>query len=148
MLARMAPRDGGVTAGDELRAREGVSDRKRGETVLSWAAVLAAGGAVFAWAACCVLPMSLALAGLGLAGLGLIAEQRTWITLAALPIIGGGWILTWRRARMSRIDCACAPPSRLAVGLLGVATILVLLALVWQPLVEPWALARIQSARG
>ncbi|HWU79195.1 MAG TPA: MFS transporter permease [Caulobacter sp.] len=120
---------------------------KPGETVLSWTAVVAAGGAVFAWAACCVLPMSLALAGLGLGGLGWIAGQRTWITLAAIGAIGTGWALTWRRARMCRTDKACAAPSRLGVGLLALATGLVLLALVWSPIIEPWALALIRSAR-
>lgn len=136
-----------MTASSGLRALRDGSGGKPAETALSWAAVAAAGGAVFAWAACCVLPMSLALAGLGLGGLSLIAEQRNWITLAALAVIGVGWILTWRRARMCRVDSACAAPSRLGIGLLGAATVLVLLALVWQPVVEPWALALIRSAR-
>jgi mercuric ion transport protein len=115
---------------------------------LSWAAVAAAAGAVFAWAACCVLPMSLALAGLGLGGLGWFAGQRTWITLAALAVIGVGWVVTWRRARTCRIDSSCGAPSRLGIGLLGAATLLVLVALIWQPIIEPWALALIRSARG
>ncbi len=118
------------------------------ETGLSWAAFAAAAGAVFAWAACCVLPMSLAVAGLGLGGLSWFAQQRAWITLAALGVIGAGWLLTWRRARMCRTDSACAPPSRLGTGLLAAATVLALLALAWQPFVEPWALALIRRARG
>ncbi|MBW0151181.1 MAG: MFS transporter permease [Phenylobacterium sp.] len=130
-----------------LRARRDGSGGKSGETALSWAAVAAAVGAVFAWAACCVLPMSLALAGLGLGGLSLIAEQRNWITLAALAVIGGGWLLTWRRARRCRVGSACAAPSRLGTRLLSAATALALLALLWQPVVEPWALALIRSAR-
>ena len=117
------------------------------ETALSWAAVAASAGAVFAWAACCVLPMSLSLAGLGLGGLSWVAGQRTWLTLAALGVIGMGWVLTWRRVRMCRLDSACAAPSRLGIGLLGAATVLVLLALIWQPIIEPWALALIRSAR-
>ncbi len=137
-----------MTASSGLRARRDGSGGKPAETVLSWAAVAAAGGAVFAWAACCVLPMSLAVAGLGLGGLSLVARQRTWITLIALAVIGVGWILTWRRARMCGIDRACASPSRLGIGLLGAATLLVLLALIWQPIVDPWALALIRSARG
>ena len=137
-----------MTASGQDQTRRGGSDGKPAETTLNWTALAAAAGAVFAWAACCVLPMSLALAGLGLGGLSLIAEQRTWITLAALAVVGIGWILTWRRARRCRIDSACAAPSRLGVGLLGAATILVLLALIWQPIVEPWALALIRNARG
>ena len=127
--------------------REGQGGRPF-ETGVSWAAAVAAGGAVFAWAACCVLPMSLALAGIGLGGLAWFAGLRTWITFAALGVIAAGWLLTWRRARMCRTDGACVPPSRLGIGLLAAATLLALLALVWQPFVEPWALALIRSARG
>jgi len=130
-----------------LRALRDGQGGKPAETALGWAAVAAGAGAVFAWAACCVLPMSLALAGLGLGGLSWVAGQRTWITLAALAAIGVGWVVAWRRARMCRIDSACAAPSRIGIGLLGAATVLVLLALIWQPLVEPWALALIRSAR-
>lgn len=137
-----------MTALSGLRAGRDGQDRKPAETVLSWAAVAAAAGAVFAWAACCVLPMSLALAGIGLGGLSWIAGQRTWITLAALGVIGVGWILTWRRARICRIDGACAAPSRLGIGLLGAATFLAMLALAWQPFIEPWALRLIRIARG
>lgn len=125
-------------------------DGSRGSPVgaaLGWAAMAAAATAVFAWAACCVLPMSLALAGLGLGGLGWFAGQRSWLTLAAVVVIGAGWALTSRRARMCRLDSACAAPSRLGTGMLGAATLLVLLALIWQPIVEPWALGLIRSAR-
>ncbi|WP_312165948.1 hypothetical protein [Phenylobacterium sp.] len=79
--------------------------------------------------------------------MSLIAEQRSWITFAALAVIGVGWTLTWRRARRCRVDSACAAPSRLGIGLLGAATVLVLLALIWQPIIEPWALTLIRSAR-
>lgn len=137
-----------MTASSGLRVGRRGLGGKAAETALSWAAIVAAGGAVFAWAACCVLPMSLALAGLGLGGLSLVAQQRSWITLAALAVIGLAWILTWRRAQRCRRDSACAAPSQLGVGLLGAATVLALLALIWQPLVEPWALALIRSARG
>lgn len=136
-----------MTASGGIRARPGREGGKPSETALSWAAVAAAAGAVFAWAACCVLPMSLALAGLGLGSFAWIAGQRTWITFAALGVIGVGWFLTWRRAQLCRTDAACRAPSRAAIALLGAATVLVLLALVWQPIVEPWALSLIRSAR-
>ena len=137
-----------MTASNGLRAQRAGPGRRPAETALSWAAFAAAAGAVFAWAACCVLPMSLALAGLGLGGFSWIAGQRTWITLAALVVIGVGWVLTWRRARMCKVDNACAAPSHLGIGLLSAATLLTLLALAWQPFVEPWALALIRNARG
>ena len=136
-----------MTASSGLPARRDGSGVKPAETALSWAALGAAAGAVFAWAACCVLPMSLALAGMGLGGLSWFAGQRTWITLAALAAISVGWILTWRRTRKCQADSACAAPSRFGIGLLGAATVLVLLALIWQPIVEPWALTLIRSAR-
>lgn len=136
-----------MTASDGLRALRGGPGRKPTETALSWAAVVAAAGAVFAWASCCVLPMSLALAGLGLGGLSWIAGQRTWITLAALVTLGAGWALTWRRGRMCKVDSACAAPSRLGIGLSSAATVLTILAMAWQPVIEPWALALIRSAR-
>lgn len=135
-----------MTASSGPEARRDGRLGKPAETALSWAAVAAAAGAVFAWAACCVLPMSLALAGLGLGGLSWIAGQRNAITLAALIAVGAGWLLTWRRARACRLDSGCPAPSRLGIGLLGAATLLVVLALVWQPIVEPWALALIRSA--
>lgn len=136
-----------MTASSRFRARLDGPGGKPAETALSWAALAAAAGAVFAWAACCVLPMSLALAGLGLGGVGWVAGQRTWITFAALVVIGVGWVVTLRRARMCRLEGACAAPSRLGIGVLGAATVLVLLALIWQPIVEPWALTLIRSAR-
>lgn len=42
----------------------------------------------------------------------------------------------------------CAPPSRLTVGLLSVATVLTGLALLWQPLIEPYLLALLRMTRG
>lgn len=135
-----------MTASSWLRSRPDGGGHKP-EAGLSWAAVAAAAGAVFAWAACCVLPMALGLAGVGLGSLSWFAGQRTWITLVALAVIGLGWVLTWRRARMCRLDRGCAVPSPLGVGLLAAASVLVLLALIWQPIIEPRALALIRSAR-
>lgn len=135
-----------MTASSGPQARRDGRPGRPAETTLSWAAVAAAAGAVFAWSACCVLPMSLGLVGIGLSGLSWIAGQRTWITLAALVAVGAGWLLTWRRARTCRLDSGCPAPSRLGIGLLGAATLLAVLALVWQPIVEPWALALIRSA--
>ena len=137
-----------MTATNGLQAQRSGQGAPPADTAVSWAAITAAGAAVFAWAACCVLPLSLALAGVGLGGFSWIAGQRSWLTLVALAVVGAGWVMTWRRARMCRLAGACAPPSRLVTGLLGGATLLVLLALVWQPMIEPWAMRLIISARG
>ena len=91
-----------MTASSGLRVRREGQGGKPAETALNWAAVAAAAGVVFAWAACCFLPMSLALAGLGLGGLGWVAGQRTWFTLGALALNSVGWVVTWRRARTLR----------------------------------------------
>src|SRR5579872_5946576 len=101
----------GMTASDGSSSPDLRQDGELGEAVLGWAAIVAAAGAVLSWAACCVLPLSLALAGLSLGGLSWIAGQRTWITLIALGVIGAGWLVTWRRARMRG---AGAAPFRLA----------------------------------
>ena len=136
-----------MTAQDGLETPRGGGSEHPAQTALTWGALVAAVGAVFAWAACCILPMSLALAGLGLGGLGWIAGQRTWLTILALGVVGAGWIVTWRRARACRIDGACAGPSRFGVNLLAAATLFVVLALLWRPIIEPWALALIRSVR-
>ncbi len=118
------------------------------DVVVAWSALGASALAVFAWAACCVLPMALGLAGLSLAGTAIIAGQRAWLTLATLVTLGAGWWMVWRRCRACAADATCAPPSRLMIGLLSVATVLTLAALAWAPIIEPWALALLRSARG
>lgn len=117
------------------------------EAALGWSALGAAALAVFAWAACCVLPMALSIAGLSLAGTALIAGQRAWLTLATVVLLGAGWWSVWRRRRACETDTTCAPPSRLIVGLLSVATLLTGLALLWGPLIEPNLLALLRMTR-
>jgi mercuric ion transport protein len=118
------------------------------EIILGWSALGAAALAVFAWAACCVLPMALGVAGLSLAGTAMIAGQRTWLTLGTLVVLAAGWWMIWRRRRAGGAYTTCAPPSRLMIGLLSVATMLTLAALAWGPFIEPWALSLLRSARG
>lgn len=109
----------------------------------------AVGGFVslFAWAACCVLPLALSVAGMTFAGAAVIAGARNWLTVLAIAMLAAGWLLHWRRLRMCRRDAACRRPSRLAFWLLAVATLLVLLSLAWQPYVEPWAMPRLAAMR-
>jgi mercuric ion transport protein len=121
--------------------------RSRFELSLAWAALAAAGSAVLAWAACCVLPIALSIAGLGLAGTSWFAEQRTLLLLLTLPVLAGGWFLVWRRRRVCALDPACRPPSRLTIVLLAMATLLTVAAMVWQPLIEPRLLAILRAMR-
>lgn len=116
---------------------------------LAAGAVAAVGGlaSVFAWAACCVLPLALSVAGLSFAGAAVFAGARHGITLVAIAILAGAWLLHLRRLRTCRRDAACPRPSRLTVWLLVAATVLVGVSLVWQPFIEPWAMPRLAAMR-
>jgi mercuric ion transport protein len=128
-----AGRQGGSAAGGKRDA------------LIGWAAIATSTGAVFAWAACCVLPMALALAGVGF-GATAVAAQRSWLTIIAALVLAGGWWLVWRRSRACRADGTCKPPSRLNLVLLGVASLLLVIALAWPQLVEPTLLRLIRTA--
>ena len=118
------------------------------DTAFGWSAVAAAALAVLAWAACCVLPMALATAGVTLAGGAFLAGQRTWIPVGAALILAAGWWSVARRRRACAVHRGCTRPSQLSVILLGRATALLLLAVAWQPLIEPKALMFLRSLRG
>lgn len=102
---------------------------------------------VLAWAACCVLPLALSIAGVSFAGAAVFAGARHWLTIVAALVLAAGWLLHWRRVRMCRRDAACGRPSRLVFWLLVSATMLIVLFMAWEPYVEPWALARLAAAR-
>lgn len=123
-----------------------LSDRR--DRILGLSALGGSALAVFAWAACCVLPIALSITGVSLAGTALIAGQRTWLTVAAAVVLAAGWWSVWRRRKACAVGTGCTPPSRLTITLLAVATILTGLALIWQPLVEPRALMLLRSLRG
>lgn len=124
-----------------------VRGKDRGEALVGWAAVATSAGAVFAWAACCVLPMTLALMGTGMAATATIAGQRAWLTAAAALVLGAGWVLTWRRARACKVDQSCRAPSRLTMALLSGASVLMVAAVAWPGLIEPALLHLILAAR-
>lgn len=117
------------------------------EVAVSASAAAGAAASLFAWAACCVLPLALSLAGVSFAGAALIAGMRDGLTVAAILALLAGWALHWRRRRLCSRDVSCRRPSRLAFWLLTVATVLVLLSLAWQPFIEPWVLPRLAAAR-
>lgn len=118
------------------------------DRILGWSALGGSALAVFAWAACCVLPIALSFAGVSLAGMALVAGQRTWLTLGAAIVLGVGWWSAWRRRKACAVDASCAPPTRLTLVLLIAATILAGLAVIWQPLVEPRLLMLLRNLRG
>lgn len=114
------------------------------------ASAIAVGGgilSVFAWAACCVLPLALSLAGVSFAGAAVIAGQRSLLTIVAIVALALGWLIHWRRRRRCSVDETCARPSRFAFWLMILATALVMLAVAWEPLVEPWAMVRLATIR-
>lgn len=122
---------------DALNSRNRLDGADR---IVGWSALGVAGLAVLAWAACCVLPLALSLIGLGIAGTALIAGLRGWLTFGAGVMLAAGWWSYWRRRRVCSSEPGCTPPSRLTAALLGAATLLVCLALIWQSIVEPWAM--------
>jgi len=123
---------------------DGIGRKRAGggaDLATGWGAVTAAGATLLAWAACCVLPLALSIAGVSMAGTVWIAGQRTWLTVATLVVLGIGWWAALRRGR------ACSAPSRLTLGLLTFATLLTLIALAWQPFIEPRLLAALRPLR-
>lgn len=96
--------------------------------------------AVFAAAACCVLPAALAAFGVG-AGLsssfsGLVPFH--WpLTIAAVVAIVLGWVFYARRRKLCASDAACtrAAPTKTTFIMLCIATAFVTLSAIW-PYIE------------
>lgn len=118
------------------------------DTLVGWSALGAAALTVIAWAACCVLPLALSMAGISLAWTAAVAGQRTWLTVATVIVLSAGWWMAWRQRRVCALDATCAPSSGLMIGLLTAATVLAGLALIWRPLIEPHFLMLLRTARG
>jgi mercuric ion transport protein len=92
---------------------------------------------------CCVLPI--ALAGLGVtgavfSGLAFLADIRSLLVAGAAGMMALGWaFFFWRRRRPSCDGHTCARlrTSRRTKWLLGFGSLVVGLALVWPPYIEP-----------
>ena len=121
------------------------SDRGKADLAVSASAVFAGAASVLAWAACCVLPLALSVAGLSFAGAAMLAGLRHTLTPVALLIVAGGWLLHLWRLRRCRADASCARPSRLTFWLLVAATVLVATSFVWEPLIEPFLMPRLAA---
>lgn len=91
---------------------------------------------------CCVLPIVLAGFGLGSVAAAVIpalAALRPYLLAAAVLAVVFAWVghARSRRAASEGATCGPAAPPRRALVWLGLASVVVLLALIWQPLVEP-----------
>ena len=102
------------------------------------------GVAALAASSCCVLPM--ALAGLGATGavfssLEFLADNRPALLVGAAITLALGWALFFARRRRPPCgdDGQCRRPATigLASALLGLGSVAVGLATVWEPYVEP-----------
>lgn len=103
---------------------------------------LTAGLAAIVASSCCVLPI--VFVGLGLGGVAAIlipplASLRPYLLGAAVLAVIAAWLSYARRRRACASDAACAATGagRCAPAWLALATAVVLLALIWQPLIEP-----------
>jgi len=130
-------------------ARTGRSGRSIGPDS-GLAAVGAAGGltALLSAAACCVLPLALAAAGLGSGGLAMLVPYHWPLTAGAGVAIAAGWAVQagkWRACRTAT-DCACSPSMRWTPAMLWLATTLVILSALWPYYVEPRLLGLLAGA--
>lgn len=103
-----------------------------------------AGVTALAASSCCVLPM--ALAGLGATGavfssLAFLADNRPALLVGAAITLAIGWALFLNRRRQPScgVDGRCKKPAAtgLVSALLGLGSVAVGLATVWEPYVEP-----------
>lgn len=105
-------------------------------TSVATGAGFAAGLAGIVASSCCVLPILLVGMGLGTVGAAVIpilSVIRPFLLGAAVLATMAGWILHARRRRA----CATSSPVCRAPLWLSVSSAIVLLAIVWQSLIEP-----------
>ncbi|WP_430395072.1 mercuric transporter MerT family protein [Enterovirga aerilata] len=100
-------------------------------------------GAVAA-SSCCALPValvSLGATGAVLSGLERLTSVRPVLIGGAILAIVTAWALhsRGRSVACAGRSCEASPSSKKTVALLGVGTLLVLLALLWEPFIEPIA---------
>ena len=124
-------------SGSPAARRDAGNGREGGVAALGAVASLSA---VFAAAACCVLPAALAAFGIG-AGLSSSFSALVpfhWpLTIAAVVAIVLGWVFYARRRNLCHSDATCtaAPPTRATFVMLWVATAFVALSAIW-PFIE------------
>lgn len=119
------------------------------EARVAGSAGLAAGLAGIFASSCCVLPLVFAGLGLGsvtAAVIPTLAILRPYLLAVAVIVVALGWLsfAAGRRVAMAEAACAIDPRPRRAPLWLAIASVVVVLALLWQPLVEPQLLAWIR----
>lgn len=110
----------------------------KAERSVATVGVAAGFAALFSAAACCVLPIALAFAGIGAGGFVFIVPYHWPLTIAAGVAVAVGWTLYIRKRQLCISDATCAvqAPSRTTFLLLSAATAFVLLAVAWKELFE------------
>lgn len=95
-------------------------------------------GALLSAAACCVLPLAFAAAGLGVGGLAFLVPFHWPLTIGAGVAVAVGWAFYARKRQACAISdgCAVGPPSRATLILLLTATIFVILSAIWPGYIE------------
>ena len=112
------------------------------EAGVAAAGTLASLAALFSAAACCVLPLALAWAGIGAAGLAIFVPYRWPLAIAAAIVTSAGWALYLRKRRARAADASfpAAGPGTRTLVLLCVATVVAAISALWgfieQPLVQ------------
>jgi len=103
---------------------------------------VAAGIAGILASSCCVLPIVFVAFGLGSVAAAVIpalAVLRPYLLAIAVLAVAVGWVCHMRAWRLASEGAACgaAAPPRRALVWLGLASLVVLLALTWQSVIEP-----------
>lgn len=119
---------------DAIAARAGGAERG-----VAAVGTVASFTALFSAAACCVLPFTLAAAGMGAGGLAALVPYHWPLTIAALVAVAVGWGLYLRKRRACAADASCAasPPSRSTLVMLCIATVIVAISALWSFVEQP-----------
>jgi len=109
------------------------------ERGIAAAGALASLAALFSSAACCVLPLLLAGAGVSASGLAAVVPWRVPLVVVSGAMLAAGWLFYFRRRQACAADpaCAAAPPSRATFWVLSLATIFAGLSASWKLFEQP-----------
>ena len=105
------------------------------------AAAITVATAALACAACCLLPIALPAIALGSTGavLAWFGQAHVWVTGLAILSVAVAWLQVWRQSVRRR-----ARPGPATLGLMALATLVLLGALLW-PRIEPLVIHAIRG---